>query len=53
MRRNQNFETGFGRESELRLKAFQLLKFFSLSFFPSAFLFAAVIGLLLGLLGGK
>ena len=43
MCRNQNFE----QESDLHLKAFQFLEFFS------PFLFAAVIDLLLGLLAVK
>ena len=44
----------FGRESDLRLKAFRFLKsFFRLSFFSFSFLSAAVIDLLLGLLAKK
>ena len=54
MRRNQNFEIAFGQESDLppvHLWAFRFLEiFFRLSFFSFSFLFAAVIGLLLGLL---
>ena len=54
VRRNENFEIVFGQESNLRLKAFRFLKFsFRLSFFSFSFLFAAVIGLLLGLLAVK
>ena len=44
----------FGRKSDLRLKAFRFLEFvFGLSFFSFFFVFAAVIGLLLGLLAVK
>ena len=44
----------FGRESELRLKAFRFLEFsFRLSFFSFSLLFAAVIALLPGLLAVK
>ena len=54
MPRNQNFEIVFGRESDLRLKAFRFLEiFFRLSFFSFSLLFAAVIDLLLGLLAVK
>ena len=50
MRRNQNF----GRESDLRLKAFRFLEFFfRLSFLFFSLVFAAVIDLLLGLLAVK
>ena len=49
MGRNQKFEVVFGRESDLRLKAFRFLDFFScLSFFSFSSLVAAVIDLLLG-----
>ena len=51
MRRNQNFETAFGRESDLHLKTFRFLEFFfDFSFFSFAFLFTAAIDLLMGLL---
>ena len=54
MHRNQNFEIVFGGESDLRLEAFRFLgSFFRLSFFSFSLLFAAVIDLLLGLLGVK
>ena len=44
----------FGRESDLRLKAFRFLEFFfRLSFFSFTFLFAAVIDLLISLLAVK
>ena len=51
MRRNQNFEIVFGRESDLHLKALRFLEFFFRpSFFSFSLVFAAVIDLLLGLL---
>ena len=54
MRRNQNFEVVFGRESDLCLKAFRFLEFlFCLSFFSFSLVFAEVIELLLGLLAVK
>ena len=54
MHRNQNFEIVFGRQSDLRLKAFRFLEFFfRLSFFSFSLVFAAVIDLLLGLLAVK
>ena len=54
MCRNQHFEIVFGRESDLRLKAFRFLEFFFSPFlFSFSLVFAAVIDLLLGLLAVK
>ena len=49
MCRNQHFES-FGWESDLCLKAFHFLNFFSSFFFSFSYLFAAVVDLPLGLL---
>ena len=52
MHRNPNFETRKWPTS-FQIKLFVLFKFFMLSFFTFSFLFAAVIGLLMGLLAVK
>ena len=54
MRRNQNFEIEFWEEKVTYIfRLFDFWNFFGLSFFSFSFLFAAVIGLLLGLLAVK